>query len=175
MHVLSTSRTGVVGKNPQLRTDWQVERRSVSTIAMRDDAMLLVGRDHDVVGQGVAVHIAHQSKPLIDRLCCSAAIPRHRHPARIDNRPSVLALVSDHGGEHRKRDVVDAAYAESRHHQIEKYEHARAYFRYTGEVFGKQRGRRGADADHGRRMSRLSKTLRSAYRAGAFLFGHGAQ
>jgi hypothetical protein len=47
--VLGRRRTGVIGQDAHLRADRQLQRPFDPAVAVRDDAVLLVGADHDQV------------------------------------------------------------------------------------------------------------------------------
>ena len=73
------------------------------------DAVLLIGAAHHEALDGRARCIANRAVALIDALVRGAAIARYRHPAGIGDEPPLAALMADHGGQDRKRDVVHRA------------------------------------------------------------------
>ena len=119
--------------------------------------------------------VTHLAIAKIKRLLLRAAIAAHRHPACIHNRPAFVSLVANHRGEHRERNVFLAAHAHIAHHQIKEHIHARAHFRHTIELLRIQSSRRGANAHHRARQTRLAQALGGAHAAAALLLGHGLQ
>jgi molybdopterin-guanine dinucleotide biosynthesis protein A len=95
-------------------------------------------------------------------LLLRAAVAAHRHPARIDDRPALLGLVADDGGEHAQRDVRRRADADVGHHQVEEHVDAGAHLGHAGQRARRQRRGRGAHADH--RAGRPAARRRSAAR-----------
>jgi hypothetical protein len=136
--VLRGRGAGVIGKNAQYRADRQVRWR-FDAGAMGDNAVLLIGIDHNQARDRIAREIADNAIALIHGEPCGAAIARHGHPAGIDQDPALVVLVADHACENRDRNVVERADPETRHHQIEEHEDPGAHFGHAGKVVGKMR------------------------------------
>ena len=73
-------------------------------------------------------------------------------------------------GEHADRNIVDGTDADSRHHQIEKYEDAGPDLGDAGEIARKMSGRGGAHTHHGRCESRCPQLFGALNRSGSLLF-----
>src|SRR5690606_38067767 len=101
-----------------------------------EDAVLLVGAVHDVAGNGRAVFRAGLAVAEVLLLRLRAAVAAHGHPAGIHDRPALVGLVADHGGQHRQRDPVHRAYADVVHHQVEEHVDAGADFGHAVEGRG---------------------------------------
>src|ERR1044072_1325718 len=82
--MLCSCRAGVIGKDAQQRTDRKLRQRRDAAGAQGQDAVLLVGLDHDQIRIRLAGHVARESVALIHCLLLGAAIPRYRHPTRED-------------------------------------------------------------------------------------------
>src|SRR5262245_36185304 len=101
----------MVGENPQPRTD----RKTASDIAIdsahsRHDSMLLVGFADYVVAEDRPVFGAHLTEAEVALLFLGSAIPAHRHPSCVDDRPAFFLLVADDRREYAQRNVVGGAH-----------------------------------------------------------------
>ena len=155
--MLGACGTGVVRQDAHTIADRQIGQLAARSRPHHDDPVLLVGVDDDQVGIGHAGGVTHQPIGLVDRLPAGTAVLRQRHPAGVDQDPSLVALVADHRRQHRQRDVVDLADTDPGHHEIEEHEHAGPDFGDAAEVGGVVRGRCGADADHRAGQPRLAQ------------------
>src|SRR3990167_3553202 len=129
--------------------------------------MLLAGVVHDQVGPGLAVDVANQAVALVDWVTLRSPIAGHRHPAGVNQDPSLLGPESDHRGEHRKGDVVDGADADAVHHQIEELKDAGTDLGHALKIAGKMRSRGRAYAHDRRRVAVAAQKLRGGDRRDA--------
>src|SRR5262245_14451116 len=96
--MLSTGCACMVGKNAQSRSNGEPRGDALIRRAdARNDSMLLVGAAHDVIAERVAVFGAHEPIAEVVLLALCAAIAAHRHPARVDDRPTLFFLMADDG------------------------------------------------------------------------------
>ena len=109
--------------------------------------MFLAGVGDEKIRIRCAVDVAYQPVALVHGLTGSAPVPGERHPARVDQDPSLLRLAADHCGHDGKRDIVDGAHADAVHHQIEKHEYTRAHLGDAAQVLREMCSWCGADAD----------------------------
>src|ERR1700722_19770538 len=91
--MLGTGGAGMVGKDPHHRANRKFRRRRSSAGAPGQNAMFLIGVDHDQTGDRIAREIANHTIALIDGETRGAAITRHRHPSGIDDDPALVMLM----------------------------------------------------------------------------------
>src|SRR4051812_29037934 len=115
--VLGTGRAGMIWQDAEQASDWKAFGDIVigRPVIAADDAVLLIGGSDCVSFDDIALHVTHRTVTVIVGLLCRATVPAHRHPAGVDDDPSLLRLVTDHRGEHRQRYILRRAHADIGH------------------------------------------------------------
>ncbi len=132
--MLCAGGAGVIGKDAHRRTNWKFRRLELRTGARGENAVFLIGIDHDQIRDRLSGEIAHKALALIDGETRGPAITRHRHPAGVNDDPALVALMSDHCRKHRQSDILEAADTDPGHHQIEEHEDASAHLGDPGKA-----------------------------------------
>src|SRR3954464_7422006 len=103
--------TGVVRQDAQpaaqRETLHDVAPDTATVATPRHDAVLLVGVAHDEAVDRTTLRVAHRAVAVVHALALGATVAAHRHPAGVDDRPALVGLMADDGGEHRERELVE--------------------------------------------------------------------
>src|SRR5690242_35859 len=83
--MLGTGGASMVGKDPHHRAHRKFRRRESNTGPRSQNAMFLIGVDHDQIGDWITGDVTDYAKSLIDEETRGATISRHRHPASVDD------------------------------------------------------------------------------------------
>src|SRR5215813_14982361 len=65
--MLGAGRTGMVGKDPNHRANWKLRRGALRAGTRSQNAMFLIGVDHDQIWDRIAREIANHTVTLVDR------------------------------------------------------------------------------------------------------------
>src|SRR5437763_954193 len=99
--VLRAGRAGMIWQNTHQASD----RKSLRdipvgrSVAAANDAMLLVGGGDRVAFDQIALQVANRAVAVVASLLRGTAVAADRHPSGIDDRPALLGLMADDGGE----------------------------------------------------------------------------
>ena len=138
--VLGASGAGVVREDTNARANREIGQHPGASRPYLDDTMLLTGVLDDHIGERSAINVADKAVTLIDRVPLRAPVPGHCHPSAIGQYPSLFRSVTYNRGQHRDRNVVHVAHANTVHHQVEEGEHPCPHFGYAGQVVREMRG-----------------------------------
>src|SRR5471032_1893752 len=162
----------MIRQDRQPRTDRQMDRNvPVGMIHVRENAMLLIRAREHITIKRCAIERASLPITVVVRLLRRAPITAHRHPARIEDSPALVHLMTDDRRQYAERQIAGRADANVAHYEIKKHIHASPYLRDAFKMLRRKRSGRGTYAHDIARQTRVAQTLGGVHATRAFLFG----